>query len=137
MKEESKLNVRYCKKCKKYINVEEFYTSNGNDGYTRYTHKEKLCKKSKRKNVLWDDHLNIDTINEMRKWYDKNEQQIKAYNRNYGRFSILKLTDSYVKQILIDSGYPKEILNENPEIIKVKKEIIKINRYEKHKRIEK
>jgi len=116
--------IIYCKRCRSYNYEKDFYkTKSGH-----YEHKRKLCKKSKKKKVLWDDFLNPKTIKEMQEWFAKNEEKIKAYSRNMGRICIHKLTDSYVKSILIDAGFTNDDINKYPELIKTKKEIIKTNR---------
>jgi hypothetical protein len=122
------MNLIYCKRCRKYVTVKDCYIQKSGERKGRITHKLRKCKKSKCKKLLWDDYLNPKVIIEMQKWFLKNEEKIKAYNRNFGRINIEKLSDGYVRQILIDKGFTKEQLNNNKEIIETQKIIIKTKR---------
>lgn len=73
------------------------------------------------------------------KWKQENPKKVKATkekyrNGNKGKIAKYELTqttnlsDNYVKNKLRQSGFSTEQLNENPELIEVKRIIIKIKR---------
>lgn len=62
-----------------------------------------------------------------KKYWDKNRVVLNEKSRSYTE----KLTNNYVKRKLRQDGFSKESVNENPHLIELKKQILKIKRLAK------
>lgn len=63
-----------------------------------------------------------------REYYKNNKEKILQYWLPWQKLQIDKLSDFYIKKKLIRSGFTKEHINENKELIEVKRLIIKTKR---------
>lgn len=127
----------FCKRCGNYGGEDDFYISVRTDnGRFRAQHKRKLCVKKKvRTSLLWEEYLNPKVIKESNLWYEKNKEKIHAYNRMGNKVRILAMHDPYIKQLLKEQGFTDKDLDSYPELINIKKEIVKINRLTQKKRL--
>lgn len=82
--------------------------------------KEKNRKRCRKYHEANKDKMNIRS----QQYYLKNREKARIDNRNFNRKQLKELSDRYVKARLRDNG----ITFVNPEIIKVKRELLKITR---------
>lgn len=131
------METKKCSKCGEVKDVGEFY-KNGEYGLRpncKKCEKEQWQKKNiknpEKNKTKCRNYLLANSEKEkerIKNYWLKNPENLKNKNNRCNTKKIDNLTDCYIKQTLKLSGFTTEQINENPELIEVKRLIIKTKR---------